>query len=63
MKNQKLVIVDTQSEFCEELDKHFYKIENVEIINGKFEDLPQFDCLVSPANSFGLMDGGMESNY
>jgi len=29
-------------------------------VNGKFEELKQFDCMVSAANSFGLMDGGVD---
>jgi O-acetyl-ADP-ribose deacetylase (regulator of RNase III) len=33
----------------------------VEIVNGVFESLLEFDCLVSPANSFGLMDGGTDA--
>src|SRR5438067_7389940 len=26
-----------------------------------FERLPEFDCMVSAANSFGLMDGGVDA--
>ncbi len=33
----------------------------MEVVNNYFEWLPDFDCLVSPANSFGLMDGGMDA--
>ncbi|WP_459212026.1 macro domain-containing protein [Aquimarina rhabdastrellae] len=29
-------------------------------MHGKFEYVKEFDCLVSPANSFGLMDGGID---
>ena len=29
-------------------------------MNGKFENEREFDCLVSPTNSFGLMDGGID---
>lgn len=41
----------------------FGKFSNVEIYFGGFEalaDVEKVDCLVSPANSFGLMDGGMD---
>lgn len=38
----------------------FKPYKNVTIWNGLFEDLGNIDCLVSPANSFGLMDGGMD---
>ena len=30
------------------------------IVNDRFENLGQFDCMVSTANSFGLMDGGVD---
>jgi O-acetyl-ADP-ribose deacetylase (regulator of RNase III) len=29
-------------------------------VNGRFEELEEFDCMVSAANSFGLMDGGVD---
>lgn len=32
----------------------------MEIFCGRFEDLPAFDCIVTPGNSFGLMDAGMD---
>ena len=46
--------------------------ENLEALRGAFSDLPNFsfvrnqinsvpaDCIVSPANSYGLMDGGVD---
>ena len=30
------------------------------MVEGRFEELPRFDCMVSAANSFGLMDGGVD---
>ncbi|MGU6722787.1 macro domain-containing protein [Salmonella enterica subsp. enterica serovar Pomona] len=39
---------------------HFQNTENVEIIRRPFETVPEFDCMVSAANSFGLMDGGVD---
>ena len=32
----------------------------VQIVCGRFEDLPGFDCVVTAGNSFGLMDAGMD---
>lgn len=32
----------------------------VEVACGPFENLPAFDCIVTAANSFGLMDAGMD---
>lgn len=40
--------------------ENFANLPNVEIFPGKFERLPDFDCIVSAANSFGLMDGGID---
>lgn len=39
--------------------KHFSHFKNVEIIPKGFEFI-EFDCVVSAANSFGLMDGGVD---
>ncbi|EMD3585128.1 phage tail protein, partial [Salmonella enterica] len=36
-------------------EDHFQNTENVEIIRRPFETVPEFDCMVSAANSFGLM--------
>ena len=38
----------------------FRKHPEVEIVCGRFEDLPTFDCIVTAGNSFGLMDAGMD---
>ncbi|ELG9488926.1 macro domain-containing protein [Salmonella enterica] len=40
---------------------YFQNTDNVEIIPGPFETVPEFDCMVSAANSFGLMDGGVDA--
>jgi O-acetyl-ADP-ribose deacetylase (regulator of RNase III) len=32
----------------------------VDVFHGRFEQVATYDCLVSPANSFGLMDGGVD---
>lgn len=55
----KLVLVDLQGELCQEFSKAFKGVENVEVNNGEFEKV-EFDCIVSAANSFGLMDGGVD---
>src|SRR5690606_36896637 len=39
---------------------YFEGLPNVEIVKGYFETLPDFDCMGSAANSFGLMDGGVD---
>ena len=39
----------------------FANLDNVEIIPRPFETIKGFDCMVSAANSFGLMDGGVDA--
>lgn len=44
--------------------EYFGNIQNVKIICGDFSDFMKehkVDCVVSPANSFGLMDGGYDA--
>jgi len=57
---QQLIIVDPISEFCSACEHHFETLPDVKIVNGYFEDLSAFDCMVSAANSFGIMDGGVD---
>ena len=39
----------------------FEKLPDVEFVHDGFESVPAFDCMVSAANSFGLMDGGVDA--
>ena len=55
-----LILVDPNHGLCEAWHEQFDGLPNVEIVNDFFEKLPQFDCMVSAANSFGLMDGGVD---
>ena len=57
----KLILVAPSSQLFAAFQQHFSYLPNVEIVNNYFEWLPEFDCLVSPANSFGMMDGGMDA--
>ncbi|MCL4878669.1 MAG: macro domain-containing protein [Anaerolineae bacterium] len=56
----KLILADIEAAFCEAALEFFDGLPNVEIVNQPFEHLPEFDCMVSAANSFGLMDGGVD---
>lgn len=60
-KSLKLILVAPNPLLCAAFQKHFNYLLNVEIVNNYFEWLPEYDCLVSPANSFGLMDGGIDA--
>jgi O-acetyl-ADP-ribose deacetylase (regulator of RNase III) len=56
----RLILVSPEPLLCAGFREQFRDWPKVEIVNGVFESLPEFDCLVSPANSFGLMDGGTD---
>lgn len=60
MSELKLILVDPNHNLCLAWRKHFDGLPNVEIVTSYFEQLPEFDCMVSAANSFGLMDGGVD---
>lgn len=45
---------------CSEWQKLFKNEPGVKVICSNFEAVPEYDCIVSPANSFGIMDGGFD---
>ena len=55
-----LILVDPNEALCREWEMAFEKRPGVSVVCGRFEALPEFDCMVSAANSFGLMDGGVD---
>jgi len=59
-KQFKLTLIDPQEGLCQEWKKSFASYPEVEIRHGYFEQVKSYDCMVSPANSFGLMDGGVD---
>lgn len=61
MSDLQLVLVDPKPALCRAFQTAFKNLPNVAIVNGYFERLPAFDCMVSAANSFGLMDGGVDA--
>lgn len=61
MTDIQLILVDPNTALCLAFQRAFSDLQKVEILNGYFEQAPDFDCLVSPANSFGLMDGGVDA--
>lgn len=63
---RKYILLATNHYLADCFEKEFRDFNNVEVHRGFFEQLDNIDCLVSPANSFGLMDGGMDqaiTNY
>jgi O-acetyl-ADP-ribose deacetylase (regulator of RNase III) len=59
----KLILFDLNAALCAEWDNRFRAETGVEVLNISLEEMcdHDFDCLVSPANSFGLMDGGIDA--
>lgn len=57
----KTIFVDPNPGFKAAIEEFFKDLPDVEAVLGRFEQLPEFDCMVSPANSFGLMDGGVDA--
>jgi len=61
MNDLHLILVDPKPALCRAFENAFQGLPNVEVVQGYFERLPAFDCMVSAANSFGLMDGGVDA--
>jgi len=61
MTDLKLILVDPRSSLCDAFKKYFESWPSVQVFTGYFQRLAEFDCMVSPANSFGLMDGGVDA--
>jgi O-acetyl-ADP-ribose deacetylase (regulator of RNase III) len=57
---ERLILVDPDPAVVDAWRVHFEDEPGVEVRHGRFEDLGEFDCIVSAANSFGLMDGGVD---
>lgn len=55
----KLIVSAIDTDLHQEFLKAFEGFPEVEVVFQRFEDT-DFDCVVSAANSFGLMDGGVD---
>jgi O-acetyl-ADP-ribose deacetylase (regulator of RNase III) len=55
----KIQLIDHNKEMCEQWNLHFKNCDDVIVYSGDFFT-PKTDCIVSPANSFGYMDGGLD---
>lgn len=64
IKDLKIYLLDINPEMCEVWEKNFGGASNVEIVCEEFsafmEKHKEVDCVVSPANSYGFMDGGFD---
>ena len=58
-KLQKLYLIDSKPELCEKWKQVFSRYPEVEVLRGDYFQ-QSADAIVSPANSFGIMDGGLD---
>ncbi len=56
-----LILVAPDYALYQAFQERFDYLPNIQFANCDFEQLSSYDCLVSPANSFGMMDGGMDA--
>lgn len=54
-----ILLIDRARELAAAWREQFSEVEGVEVVEGDFFSRPA-DALVSPANSFGIMDGGLD---
>lgn len=55
-----LTLFSPSEAMCDAWSREFDAIEAVTVENAWLSELDHHDCLVSPANSFGIMDGGID---
>lgn len=60
----KIYLLDINKNMTDAWEKYFHPLKNIEIVNEDFaafmDKHPNIEAVVSPANSFGLMDGGYD---
>ncbi|MEN9399011.1 MAG: hypothetical protein RL632_112 [Bacteroidota bacterium] len=62
MKDLKLILVDVNPWMCKAWKLAFAHHDNVTVIHDRFQNIPEYDCMVSAANSYGCMDGGIDGH-
>ena len=60
MKLNRFIIVTPNKTAAEEIRWATRSSPLIEVVLGKFEEIPGFDCVATAGNSFGLMDAGMD---
>jgi O-acetyl-ADP-ribose deacetylase (regulator of RNase III) len=55
-----LTLVDPDPAVCAAFSLHFGVLPHIAVMNGRFEDLSFYDCLIVPGTSFGFLEGGIE---
>jgi O-acetyl-ADP-ribose deacetylase (regulator of RNase III) len=59
MLPERILLIDRKEPLCTAWAESFSMYENVEVVQGDFFSRDA-DAMVSPANSFGIMDGGLD---
>lgn len=58
-KLERLYLIDSKPELCDKWRQVFSSYPEVEVLSGDYFQ-QSADAIVSPANSFGIMDGGLD---
>ena len=61
MENLNIHFVSLDNNLITYMNKYFYNINNITYEVKNIEDCDSADCIVSPGNSFGHMDGGIDA--
>lgn len=56
-----LWLIHPETEMCNAFRERFADLPNVRVIQSRFEDLEPHDCFVTAANSFGIMNAGIDA--
>ncbi|MEK3718885.1 macro domain-containing protein [Paenibacillus sp. FSL R7-0333] len=55
-----LILADINPDLCREFERAFAGQEDVKVICGPFQEIEKWDCIITPANSYGIMDGSFD---
>lgn len=56
-----LWLIHPEREMCDAFRTRFEGLPRVTVLQSRFEDLPPHDCFVTAANSFGIMNAGIDA--
>ena len=56
-----LWLIHPEEEMCDAFRDRFEGLSRVTVMQSRFEDLPPHDCFVTAANSFGIMNAGIDA--
>ena len=56
-----LWLIHPKEEMCDAFRARFANLPNTQVMQCRFQDLPPHDCFVTAANSFGIMNAGIDA--